>query len=112
MKKGEEFFEMVWQVVELIPKGRATSYGAIAKYLGASKSARVVGWAMNASHTSLKQVPAHRVVNRNGVLSGKNFFSTPFEMQEKLELDGLKIVDDKIIDFNSIYWDPQLELTI
>ncbi len=112
MKKGEEFFEMVWQVVELIPKGRATSYGAIAKYLGASKSARVVGWAMNASHTSLKQVPAHRVVNRNGVLSGKNFFSTPFEMQEKLELDGLKIVDDKIIDFKSIYWDPQLELTI
>jgi methylated-DNA-protein-cysteine methyltransferase-like protein len=67
---------------------------------------------MNASHTSLKQVPAHRVVNRNGVLSGKNFFSTPFEMQEKLELDGLKIVDDKIIDFKSIYWDPQLELTI
>ena len=112
MKKGEEFFEMVWQVVELIPKGRATSYGAIAKYLGAAKSARVVGWAMNASHTSLKQVPAHRVVNRNGALSGKNFFSTPFEMQEKLELDGLKIVDDKIIDFKSIYWDPQLELTI
>ena len=112
MKKGEEFFEMVWQVVKLIPKGRATSYGAIAKYLGAAKSARVVGWAMNASHTSLKQVPAHRVVNRNGVLSGKNFFSTPFAMQEKLELDGLKIVDDKIIDFKSIYWDPQLELTI
>ena len=85
MKSNNDFFEMVFQVVRLIPKGRVTSYGAIAKYLGTARSSRMVGWAMNASHSAKLKVPAHRVVNRIGLLTGKHHFSTTFEMQKVLE---------------------------
>ncbi|HLO42795.1 MAG TPA: MGMT family protein [Leadbetterella sp.] len=102
-------FEEVYEVVRLIPKGRVSSYGAIAKYLGTG--ARLVGWAMNAAHT-LNDVPAHRVVNRNGLLTGKFHFETPTLMQELLELESITVVDDKIEDFKNIYWDPSIELAL
>lgn len=111
MEKHEDFFQMVFQVVRLIPKGRVTNYGAIAKYLGVAKSARMVGWAMNAAH-SQKKVPAHRVVNRNGELTGKHHFATPFLMQELLEKEGIKVVNDKIKDFEKYFWDPVKELEL
>ncbi|SUZ75546.1 uncharacterized protein METZ01_LOCUS28400, partial [marine metagenome] len=106
-----QFFQDVYEVVKLIPKGRVTSYGAIARYLGTTKSARVVGWAMNNSHT-LNNVPAHRVVNRDGLLTGKNHFSHPNEMKNLLESEGIKVQKDKIINFNSYYWDPIKELEL
>lgn len=102
---------MVYEVVKLIPSGRVTSYGAIANYLGTGRSARMVGWAMNASH-GLDDVPAHRVVNRNGVLSGKNHFTHPEQMKELLEEEGLTVIDDKIENFKKHFWDPNLELEI
>jgi len=107
--KSNDFFEQVYSVVRLIPNGRVTSYGAIAQYLGSKKSSRMVGWAMNASH-NLIDVPAHRVVNRNGVLTGKMNFSTPTKMQELLVAENLRIENDQIIDFNIHFWDPNLEL--
>ncbi len=107
--KKHSFFENVYEVVKLIPEGRATSYGAIANYLGAKGSARMVGWAMNAAH-GMSNVPAHRVVNRLGVLSGKNHFSSPNEMQQRLENEGIKVDDDRIIDFDKVFWDPTMEL--
>ncbi len=107
-----DFFDQVYQVVRLIPKGRVTSYGAIAKYLGAKKSSRLVGYAMNAAHAQKKPVPAHRVVNRNGELTGKHHFKTPFEMQELLEKEKIKIKNDKIIDFKKYFWDPTIELAL
>jgi methylated-DNA-protein-cysteine methyltransferase related protein len=100
-------FEEVFEVVKLIPSGRVSSYGAIAKYL--STGARLVGWAMNASHT-MEGLPAHRVVNRNGVLTGKNHFSSPSFMQEKLEQEGHLIDEDQITNFSEVFWDPSLEL--
>ena len=103
------FFENVYEVVKLIPKGRVTSYGAIANYLGTKGSARMVGWAMNAAH-GLSDVPAHRVVNRIGVLSGKNHFSLPNEMQERLEKENIKVTDDRIDRFDQVFWDPAAEL--
>jgi len=106
-----QFFKDVYEVVKLIPKGRVTSYGSIAKYLGTTKSARVVGWAMNNSHL-LKNVPAHRVVNRNGLLTGKNHFSSPNKMEELLNSEGIKTKNDKIIEFDSFYWDPIKELSL
>ena len=106
-----QFFQDVYKVVKLIPKGRVTSYGAIARYLGTTKSARVVGWAMNNSHT-LNNVPAHRVVNRNGLLTGKNNFPYPNAMKNLLESEGIKIQKDKIINFNAYYWDPIKELEL
>ncbi len=106
----ENFFDLVWQVVRLIPKGRVTSYGAIAKYLGTGLSARMVGWAMNASGNVKPKVPAQRVVNRNGMLSGKSHFNPPSKMQELLEKEGIKIKDDKVIDFKKLFWDPAKEL--
>jgi methylated-DNA-protein-cysteine methyltransferase related protein len=110
MKNKENYFDLVYQVVKLIPRGRVTSYGAIANYLGIKSGARMVGYAMNASHTQ-PDIPAHRVVNRNGVLTGKHHFSEPGQMQRLLELDGLKVENDKIIDFEIHFWDPnQLEL--
>ena len=109
MKKHEDFFQNVFAVVRLIPKGRVTNYGAIAKYLGSARSSRMVGWAMNAAH-SQKDVPAHRVVNRNGELTGKIHFATPFLMQELLEKEGIIVVKDKIKDFQKYYWDPMKEL--
>lgn len=107
---NNDFFEQVYMVVRLIPKGRVTSYGAIAKYLGASKSSRVVGYAMNAAHNKIPKVPAHRVVNRNGELTGKNHFSNPFLMQELLEKEKIMIKNDTIINFKKHFWDPTLEL--
>jgi len=106
-----QFFQDVYEVVKLIPKGRVTSYGAIARYLGTTKSARVVGWAMNNSHT-LNNVPAHRVVNRDGLLTGKNHFPYPNAMGNLLESEGIKIQKDKIINFNAYYWDPIKELEL
>ena len=112
MKQHEDFFQMVFDVVRLIPKGRVTNYGAIAKYLGASRSSRMVGWAMNASHAQKKKVPAHRVVNRNGELTGKHHFETPFLMQELLEKEGVAIIKDKIKNFDKHFWDPSKELEL
>lgn len=109
MKEG--FFEMVYQVVKLIPGGRVTSYGAIANYLGTKGSARMVGWAMNAAH-NLNEVPAHRVVNRNGLLSGKGHFEEPNRMQELLEKEGIKVEDNQIQNFAKHFWDPMKELEL
>lgn len=103
------FFEDVYEVVKLIPKGRVTSYGAIARYLGTGMSARMVGWAMNASHGQ-KGVPAHRVVNSQGLLTGKHHFETPRAMQQRLEKDGVVVVKDKVRDFKILFWDPRKEL--
>lgn len=104
------FFQLVYEVVKLIPYGRVTSYGAIAAYLGTRGSARMVGWAMNASHNSLDSIPAHRVVNRNGLLTGKNHFGGQSIMQQLLESEGIGIVNDQIIDFEKVFWDPKIEL--
>src|SRR6056297_2571361 len=104
-----DFFSRVYEVVKAIPPGRVTSYGAIARYLGTAGSARMVGWAMNASHGFPDFIPAHRVVNRNGLLTGKNHFDTPEAMKELLENEGLKIKDDQIINFKSHFWDPVTE---
>jgi len=111
MKDGlrENFFENVYDVVKLIPKGRVTNYGAIANYLGTKRSARMVGWAMNAAH-GLPDVPAHRVVNRIGLLTGKNHFKNPTEMQRLLEAEGVKVIDDKVEEFDKYFWDPNIEL--
>jgi len=108
----KDFFDSVYQVVRLIPKGRVTSYGAIAKYLGAAGSSRIVGYAMNAAHSQKKKVPAHRVVNRNGELTGKHHFKTPYEMQELLEKEKVKVKNDRIVDFKKLYWDPFEELKL
>ena len=111
MDQKRDFFKDVFEVVELIPNGRVTSYGAIARYLGAVKSSRMVGWAMNASHKSEKPIPAHRVVNRNGMLSGKMHFATPTTMQERLEAEGIVVEQDKVKEFKKLFWDPSEELS-
>lgn len=108
----KSFFQRVYAVVKQIPYGRATSYGAIARYLGTGKSARMVGYAMNASHNQLDNIPAHRVVNRNGRLTGKHHFGGPHVMQNLLESEGLTIVEDQIINFEKYYWDPSRELPV
>ncbi|NQV78033.1 MAG: MGMT family protein [Lutibacter sp.] len=109
MKKSENFFDKVYDVAKLIPFGRVTSYGAIAKYLGASKSARMVGWAMNASHNK-EDIPAHRVVNRNGLLTGKFHFDGTNLMQQLLESEGMIVKDNQIQNFSELFWDPFKEL--
>jgi methylated-DNA-protein-cysteine methyltransferase-like protein len=98
--------------VELIPYGRVTSYGAIARYLGSGGSSRMVGWAMNASHLNLQQIPAHRVVNRLGLLTGKHHFGGRNTMQQLLESEGIEIENNQIIHFKDIFWDPALELSL
>ena len=105
------FFQDVFDVVRLVPKGRVTTYGAIAKYLGTARSSRMVGWAMNSSHGQWPPVPAQRVVNRNGMLTGKNHFSNPDEMQRLLEKEGITVENDQIIGFSEVFWDPAHELT-
>ncbi|HEY1038272.1 MAG TPA: MGMT family protein [Bacteroidia bacterium] len=110
--KQEDFFAMVYDVVRLIPKGRVTSYGAIAKYLGAARSSRIVGYAMNGAHAQKKKVPAHRVVNRVGLLTGKHHFKTPYEMEELLKKEKINVVNDKIVDFDRYFWDPTEELAL
>lgn len=105
-----DFFSKVYEVVKLIPPGKVTSYGAIAKYLGTTGSARMVGWAMNAASSHYEFVPAHRVVNRNGLLTGKHHFDTPDAMKELLENEGIKVKGDKILHFKKHFWDPAKEL--
>jgi methylated-DNA-protein-cysteine methyltransferase related protein len=105
----DNFFEDVYDVVRQVPYGRVTSYGTIGQFLGSKSSARMVGWAMNAAH-ALPDVPAHRVVNRDGVLTGKHFFATATAMQELLENEGLTIENDKIKNFKTLFWDPAVEL--
>ena len=102
------YFDLVYQVVREIPAGRVTSYGAIANYLGLKSGARMVGYAMNAAHT-LSDVPAQRVVNRQGLLTGKFHFETPTRMQELLEQDGVKVENDKVQNFDQVFWDPEKE---
>ena len=105
----ENFFDRVYEVVKLIPEGRVTSYGAIAVYLGAARSARMVGWAMN-NASKMEDIPAHRVVNRNGLLTGKHHFPGTYVMQQQLEAEGIEVKDDKIVDFQQYFWDPSREL--
>jgi methylated-DNA-protein-cysteine methyltransferase-like protein len=109
-KSNYSFFENVHAVARLIPKGRVTTYGAIAQYLGTKMSARMVGWAMNAAHNAKPKVPAQRVVNRNGMLSGKMHFKTPTTMQTLLKKEGIKVEEDKVLNFNRVFWDPSKEL--
>ncbi|MBX2949395.1 MAG: MGMT family protein [Crocinitomicaceae bacterium] len=110
-ERHRDFFEKVYDIVRLIPEGRVTSYGAIAKALGTASSSRMVGWAMNAAH-SKEDVPAHRVVNRNGLLTGKMHFSTPNEMERLLQLEGIEVKDDKVIQFKTLFWDPITDIEI
>ncbi len=100
------FFERVYEVTRLVPYGRVTSYGAIARFLGSAGSSRMVGWAMNKSHTHPQAVPAHRVVNRNGMLTGKHHFGGSEVMRQLLESEGIEVVDDKVQNFEQIFWDP------
>lgn len=109
MTEKNDFFIQVYEVTKLIPKGKVTSYGAIAEYLRSKKASRTVGYAMNSSHND-PDVPAHRVVNRNGLLTGKTHFSYPTEMQELLESEGHRIIDDQIQNFEEVYWEPIKEL--
>jgi len=109
-ESGGGFFERVYRVVLLIPQGRVTSYGAIARYLGSPGSARMVGWAMNQSHTYPEYIPAHRVVNRVGLLTGKHHFQGQNLMQELLENEGAIIDDNRILNFDDLFWDPVIEL--
>lgn len=110
--KSYSFFEDVYAVVRQIPKGRVTSYGAIAAFLGTKLSARMVGWAMNGAHQVKPNVPAQRVVNRNGMLSGKAHFGEPDAMEKLLNKDGVQVKNDTIINFEKIFWDPAIELAL
>jgi methylated-DNA-protein-cysteine methyltransferase related protein len=109
-KPDDDFFSLVYEVTKLIPYGRVTSYGAIARYLGSGRSARMVGWALNACHTKNEFIPAHRVVNRNGLLSGKHHFGNSSTMAQLLINEGLKVEDDIVTDFTEKFWDPSSEL--
>ncbi|PVX46196.1 methylated-DNA-protein-cysteine methyltransferase-like protein [Flavobacterium sp. 103] len=106
---NDNFFERVYAVVRQIPYGKVTSYGAIAKVLGAARSARMVGWAMNAAH-NLEDVPAHRVVNRKGLLTGKHHFDGTNLMQQLLESEGIVVEDNQIMNFKSVFWDPEMKV--
>jgi methylated-DNA-protein-cysteine methyltransferase-like protein len=110
MAEQRDYFEDVYQVVRQVPQGRVTTYGAIARYLSLRAGARMVGWAMNSSHGH--NVPAHRVVNSAGILSGKHFFGGPTIMQQLLEDEGVQIVDDRVVDFQTKLWDPSVELAM
>lgn len=109
-ENGDSFFIKTYEIAKLVPFGRVTSYGAIARYIGAPGAARMVGWAMNACHSYDVTIPAHRVVNRNGLLTGKHHFRHPDLMQQLLESEGVKIENDKIVDFDKLFWDPCSEL--
>lgn len=106
----DDFFSRVHEVTKLIPYGRITSYGAIARYLGTGRSARMVGWALNVSHTNPEFIPAHRVVNRNGLLTGKYHFGNSTTMAQLLENEGIIIENDRIVNFDEKFWDPTSEL--
>jgi methylated-DNA-protein-cysteine methyltransferase-like protein len=109
-KGNNDFFSRVYDVTMLIPFGRITSYGAIARFLGSGRSARMVGWALNVCHTKPDFIPAHRVVNRNGILTGKFHFGNTTTMQQLLENEGIIIEDDRILNFREKFWDPSTEL--
>jgi methylated-DNA-protein-cysteine methyltransferase-like protein len=111
MKSSDNFFEKSYIIARLIPYGKVTSYGAIATYLGAARSARMVGWAMNNSHNQKEEVPAHRVVNRKGLLTGKHHFDGTNLMQQLLESEGIVVVDNQIQDLDTVFWDPSKELS-
>ncbi len=111
-KESFSFFDNVYAVVRLIPRGRVTSYGAIAEYLGSKGSARMVGWAMNASFQVKPKVPAQRVVNRQGLLTGKHHFATPTRMEELLRAEGIRVKDNQVVDFEKKFWDPAKELEL
>lgn len=104
---GPSFFDKVYDTVRQIPRGRVTTYGAIADYLGSKGSSRMVGWAMNHSHRADPSLPAHRVVNRQGVLTGKHHFGSPTMMQQLLENEGVRITDDRVVNFREVFWEPQ-----
>ena len=108
--ENRDFFDRVFEVVRQVPTGRVTTYGAIARFIGSPRSARMVGWAMNGSHTRSKYVPAHRVINRNGMLSGKHHFGGPRVMQELLESEGIEVIEDHVLNFDVIFWDPYADL--
>jgi methylated-DNA-protein-cysteine methyltransferase related protein len=110
MKADDSFFEKVFEVVRKVPFGRVTSYGLIAEYIGSKGSARMVGWAMNSSHSAAEYVPAHRVLNRNGLLTGKHHFGSPTLMQELLENEGIVVKNDQVQHFAQLVWDPAKEL--
>lgn len=112
MKAGRnpEFFQAVYDLARLIPEGRVTSYGAIARALGTRSGSRMVGWAMSASHAAIPPVPAHRVVNSAGLLTGKDHFETPTRMQELLEAEGIEVKENKVVRFGTLYWDPMVEI--
>jgi methylated-DNA-protein-cysteine methyltransferase-like protein len=110
MKNDDGFFSRVYEVTKLIPEGRVTSYGAIASFLGTRGSARMVGWALNNCHHLQDYIPAHRVVNRNGLLTGKHHFPGEYLMEELLESEGIKIEENKVVDFDKHFWDPNKEL--
>ncbi len=111
MQADESFFEKVYEVARLVPYGRVTSYGAIAAYLGTKMSARMVGWAMNKCHVHPYPVPAHRVVNSQGLLTGKHHFGGADMMQQLLESEGIEVVGDKVVHFRELFWDPLKELS-
>jgi methylated-DNA-protein-cysteine methyltransferase-like protein len=106
VKKSDNFYDKVYKIARLVPFGRVTSYGAIAAYLGAARSARMVGWAMNNSHNQTQEVPAHRVVNRKGLLTGKHHFNGTNLMQQLLENEGIVVVENQIQDFEKVFWNP------
>lgn len=110
--RKESFYESVYDLVRLIPRGRVSSYGAIAACLGARSSARMVGWALGVSGASLPPVPAHRVVNRNGMLSGKHHFGAPTMMADLLKSEGVKVKKDTVVNFEKVFWDPAKELDL
>lgn len=111
-KKDDSFFDLVFEVARQIPKGRVTSYGAIASCLGTKLSARMVGWAMHAAGSAKPKVPAHRVVNRNGMLTGKHHFNPPSQMAALLKKEGIKVKNDTVVDFKELFWDPATELAL
>ncbi len=101
-----DFYERVWAVVRVVPPGRVTTYGAIARYLGSPQAARLVGYAMNASHAATPPVPAHRVVNHQGLLTGKHHFETPTAMADRLQAEGVHVYKDQVQNFETVFWDP------
>ena len=111
-ENSKDFFQLVYQVCREIPEGRVTSYGTIAKYLGSGRSSRMVGWAMNNAHQQTPSVPAHRVVNRNGQLTGKIHFANPLEMEILLKKESIEVKDDQILNFKEVFWNPNIELNL
>ena len=110
MIESDNFFERVYSIARLIPFGRVTNYGSISKYLGAARSARMVGWAMNNSHNQIEEVPAHLVVNKKGLLTGKHHFEGTNLMQQLLENEGIVVINNQIQDLEKVFWDPMKEL--